>query len=73
MATLEDAAEELANTLKELDHELEESQQSLLSFGEKLVSDTQRIEDGWTSLAERVDAFLQHLPELARRMDDGVQ
>jgi hypothetical protein len=73
MATLEDAADELAATLKELDHELEEGQQSLVSFAGKLDTDTQRVEDGWKTLAERVDAFLQHLPDHARSMDEGVQ
>jgi hypothetical protein len=73
MATLEDAAEELALKLKELGQEVEEGQGALAGYGETLDGDVKRIEEGWTALAARVDAFLGAVSEQAAGLQEDVQ
>jgi ElaB/YqjD/DUF883 family membrane-anchored ribosome-binding protein len=72
VATLDDAAEELVNKLKELDHEVEEGQETIRSFGEKLGSATDSLQEEWKALGERVTAFLEKVNEQAERVNTDV-
>lgn len=72
MATLEDAAEELVSKLKELDHEVEEGEETIRSLGEKLNTATGHIEDEWKALGERVTAFLEKVDGQAERVNTDV-
>jgi ElaB/YqjD/DUF883 family membrane-anchored ribosome-binding protein len=72
VATLEDAAEELANKLRELDHEVEEGEQAIHSFGEKLGAATSHVEEEWKALGERVTAFLEKVNAQAETVNGDV-
>jgi len=57
MATLEDAAEELVTRLKGLDSEIEESEQKLTGFRERVAETTAGLEHEWTALHEAANGF----------------